>query len=113
MTVPTLMPAVSDAPPEPRRQFSVQTFTAIYDQVEDRIRLKAVDGAGVKQSILLVRRSMDQVIPVIAKYLEAKTPQSVPPNIVQSMTQGRVRQVRRVASAVSCCFVDYSTAKWI
>lgn len=52
MTDPTLMPAVADAAPEPRRQFAVQTFTAIYDPVEDRIRLYAMDKKGVKQSIL-------------------------------------------------------------
>ena len=100
MTDPRLsLHSASDTPPEPRRQFAVQTFTAIYDPVEDRIRLNAVDKAGVKQSILLTRRLMDQVIPVIAKDLEAKTPQGVPADIVQSMTQERVRQVRREASA--------------
>lgn len=100
MTFPLLsVEAASEAPTGPRRKFSVQTFTSVYDPVEDRIRLNAVDGDGVKQSILLTRRLMDQVIPVIAKDLEAKTPQGVPAEIVQSMTQERVRQVRRAASA--------------
>jgi hypothetical protein len=84
---------------QPRRPFHVQTFTATYDPVEDRIRLNAVDRAGVKQSILLTRRLLDQIVPVIAKDLEAKTPQGVPAEIVQSMTQERVRQVRREAGA--------------
>jgi hypothetical protein len=99
MTEPTLMPAVDDAQPEPRRPFHVQTFTALYDAMEDRVRLNAVDKAGIKQSILLTRRLLDQIVPVIAKDLEAKTPQGVPAEIVQSMTQERVRQVRREASA--------------
>jgi hypothetical protein len=100
MADPHLSPnSTSSTPTPPRRQFAVQTFTASYDPVEDRIRLNAVDKAGVKQSILLTRRLMDQVIPVIAKDLEAKTPQGVPADIVQSMTQERVRQVRREASA--------------
>ncbi|WP_430464779.1 hypothetical protein [Tabrizicola sp.] len=99
MSAPNLMPAVTDAQHEARFQFAIQAFTANYDPVEDRIRLNAIDGAGIKQSILLTRRLMDQVIPVIAKDLEAKIPQGVPADIVQSMTQERVRQVRREARA--------------
>ncbi|MGJ8589948.1 MAG: hypothetical protein ACSHXW_17515 [Yoonia sp.] len=77
----------------------MQTFTASYDAFEDRIRLNAVDKAGVSQSILLTRRLLDQIIPMIAKDLEAKAPKGVPAEIVQSMTQERMRQVRRDASA--------------
>lgn len=98
MTEPTLMPSMTDAQSQPRRSFHVHTFTAIYDAIEDRVRLNAVDKAGVKQSILLTRRMLDQIVPVIAKDLEAKTPQGVPAQIVQSMTQERARQMRRKAS---------------
>lgn len=89
----------SDGSSQPRCSFRVQTFTATYDAVEDRVRLNAVDSAGVKQAILLTRRMLDQIVQVIAKDLEEKTPQGVSAQVLQSMTQERVRQVRREASA--------------
>lgn len=70
----------------------VQTFTARYDPIEDRIFLNTVDATGAKQVIYLTRRLMDQIIPVLAKHLEDKTPKGVPPDVVQSMTQERVRR---------------------
>ena len=56
--------------------FAVQTFTARYDPIEDRICLNAVDATGAKQSIYLTRRLMDRIIPVVAKHLEEKTDRS-------------------------------------
>jgi hypothetical protein len=97
MTDPQL--STQAAPPAPRRQFAIQTFTAVYDPVEDRIRLDALDAAGATQSVWLTRRIADQVVPVLAKDLEAKTPQGAPAKIMQSMSQERVRQVRQQASA--------------
>jgi hypothetical protein len=47
----------SGAPSE-ERPFAVQTFTARYDPIEDRICLNAVDAIGAKQAIYLTRRLM-------------------------------------------------------
>ena len=38
---------------------------------------------------------MDQIIPVVAKHLEEKTLKGVPTDVVQSMTQERIRQARK------------------
>ena len=45
-----------------RALFHLQTFTARYDPVEDRVRLDAVDAQGGKQTIFLTRRLTDRVI---------------------------------------------------
>lgn len=99
MTERDALQTASGAAISPRRQFIVQTFTTLYDPVEDRIRLNAVDRTGGKQSVLLTRRLMDQVIPVITRNLEAKSPPGGPTKIIQSMNQELIRQVRREGSA--------------
>lgn len=53
-----------------RALFRIQTFTARYDAVEDRVRLDAVDAQGGKQSILLTRHLVDRVIGRVAKAVE-------------------------------------------
>jgi SpoVK/Ycf46/Vps4 family AAA+-type ATPase len=88
-------PTPDESTPSDNRPFAIQTFTARYDAIEDRICLNAVDVSGGKQSIYLTRRLMDQIIPVLAKHLEEKTPKGVPADVVQAMTQERLRQARK------------------
>jgi len=75
--------------------FRIQTFTGRHDPVEDRLRLDAVDAAGGKQTIFLTRRLSDRLIPVLVSHLEGKTPEGVPADLEQGMSQSRVRQVRQ------------------
>ena len=102
----------SGAPAE-ERSFAVQTFTARYDPIEDRICLNAVDATGAKQAIYLTRRLMDQIIPVVAKHLEEKTPKGVPADVVQSMTQERVRQARKAKPPAEPVQADLETPRWL
>lgn len=101
------------ASPEGERHFAVQTFTARYDPIEDRICLNAVDASGVKQAIYLTRRLMDQIIPLVAKHLEEKTPKGVPSDVVQSMTQERIRQARQAEPPAEPVQADLKTPRWL
>lgn len=76
-------------------QFNIHTFTAVYDAVEDRIRLDTLDKAGNAQSIWLTRSLMDKLVRTIVRHLETNTPLGAPKEIVQSMTQEKVRQSRK------------------
>lgn len=98
---------------EEERRFAVETFTARYDQIEDRLCLNAVDATGVKQAIYLTRKLMDQIIPVLAKHLEEKTPKSVPAEVVQSMSQERVRQERKSEPPQEPVQADLETPRWL
>ena len=100
------------APPE-ERPFAVQTFTLRYDPAEDRIYLNAVDATGAKQTIYLTRRLMDQIIPVVAKHLEDKTPKGIPADLVQSMTQERVRQARKAEPPAEPVQADLDAPRWL
>jgi len=82
-------------PGQARALFRIQTFTGRYDPVEDRLRLDAVDAAGGKQAIFLTRRLADRVIPVLVSHLEGKTPEGVPADLAQGMSQSRARQARQ------------------
>jgi hypothetical protein len=103
---------LSGAPPE-GRPFTVQTFTARYDPTEDRICLNALDASGAKQAIYLTRRLMDQIIPVVVKLLEEKTPKGLRADIAQSMTQEWVRQVRQTEPPAPPVQVDIETQRWL
>lgn len=103
----------SGGSPEGDRTFAVQTFTARYDRIEDRICLNAVDASGTKQVIYLTRRLMDQIIPVVVKHLEDKTPKGVPGDVVQSMTQERVRQARKAEQPADPVQADLETPRWL
>jgi hypothetical protein len=103
----------SGASPEAERPLVVQTFTARYDPIEDRICLNAGDASGTKQAIYLTRRLMDQIIPVVAKHLEEKTPKGVPTDVVQSMTQERARQARKAEPPAQAVQADLETPRWL
>ena len=103
----------SGASPEGERPLVVQSFTARYDPIEDRICLNTVDTSGAKQAIYLTRRLMDQIIPVVAKHLEEKTPKGIPADVVQSMTQERVRQARKAEPAAQPVQADLKTPRWL
>lgn len=102
-----------DGAPAQERPFSVQAFTARYDPIEDRICLNAVDATGAKQAIYLTRRLMDQIIPVVAKHLEEKTPKGIPAEVVQSMSQERVRQARQAEAPAKPVQADIATPRWL
>lgn len=103
----------SDGAPAQERRFDVQTFTARYDPIEDRICLNAVDASGAKQAIYLTRRLMDQIILVVVKHLEEKTPKGIPADVVQSMTQERVRQARKAEVPPEPVQADLETPRWL
>lgn len=79
--------------------FRIETFSARYDPIEDRIRLDAVDAEGAKQSLLLTHRMLDHVVPVLVSDLEEKSPQGVPKMIAQGMKQLQARQIRQADPA--------------
>ena len=96
-----------------RALFRIQTFTARYDPVEDRLRLDAVDAAGGKQAIFLTRRLVDRVIPVLVSHLEGKTPEGVPADLAQGMSQSSARQARQTGEATPAIAADPETQTWL
>ena len=95
------------------RPFAIQTFTSRYDPTEDRICLNAVDATGAKQTIFLTRRLMDQMIPVVIKHLEDKSPKGIPADLVQSMTQERMRQSRKAETPADPVPSDREAPRWL
>ena len=96
-----------------RALFRIQTFTARYDPVEDRIRFDAVNTQGGKQAIFLTRRLTDRVIPVLVSHLEGKTPEGVPAGLAQGMSQSRARQARKTGEETPAVAVDAETPNWL
>ena len=96
-----------------RAQFRIQTFTARYDPVEDRVRLDAVDAQGGKQAIFLTRRLTDRVIPVLVSHLEGKTPDGVPADLAQGMSQSSARQARQTGETTPAVAADAETPTWL
>ena len=96
-----------------RALFRIQTFTARYDPVEDRVRLDAVDAQGGKQAIFLTQRLVDRVIPVLVSHLEGKTPEGVPADLAQGMSQSRARQARQTGEATPAIAPDAETPTWL
>lgn len=96
-----------------RALFRIQTFTGRYDPVEDRLRLDAVDAAGGKQAIFLTRRLADRVIPVLVSHLEGKTPEGVPEDLAQGMSQSRARQARQTGEATPAVAADPEAPSWL
>jgi len=96
-----------------RALFRIQTFTARYDPVEDRLRFDAVDAQGGKQAIFLTRRLTDRVIPVLVSHLEGKTPEGMPADLAQGMSQSRARQARQTGEETPAVAVDAETPHWL
>ena len=96
-----------------RALFRIQTFTARYDPVEDRLRLDAVDAQGDKQAIFLTRRLTDRVIPVLVSHLEGKTPDGVPADLAQGISQSTARQARQVGEATAAVVPGNETPSWL
>jgi len=96
-----------------RLLFQIQTFTARYDPAEDRLRLDAVDANGQKQALWLTRRLADRVIPVLVSHLEGKTPEGIPPDLAQGMSQSRARQARQTGEATPAVAADTETPTWL
>ena len=93
--------------------FTIKSFTARYDIVEDRLRLDAIDPQGNKQSIFMTRRLTDQVIPVLVSHLEAKAPTGVPNDISQSMSQLNARLERQAGEATPTVQIEAQTPRWL
>lgn len=100
-------------PRSARQLFRILTFTARYDAIEDRLRLDAVDAQGGKQAIFLTRRLVDRVIPVLVSHLEGKTPDGVPAELAQGMSQSRARQVRQAGETTQAVIADNETPTWL
>ena len=96
-----------------RLLFQIQTFTARYDPAEDRLRLDAVDANGQKQALWLTRRLADRVIPVLVSHLEGKTPEGIPPDLAQGMSQSRARQARQTADTMPAVVAESGTPTWL
>ena len=96
-----------------RLLFQIQTFTARYDPAEDRLRLDAIDAKGRKQALLLTRRLADRIIPVLVSHLEGKTPEGIPPDLAQGMSQSRARQARQTADTSPAVVAESGTPPWL
>lgn len=96
-----------------RLLFQIQTFTARYDPAEDRLRLDAVDAKGHKQSLWLTRRLGDRVIPVLVSHLEGKTPEGIPPDLAQGMSQSHARQARQTGDNSPAVVAESGTPIWL
>ena len=96
-----------------RLLFQIQTFTARYDPAEDRLRLDAVDANGQKQALWLTRRLADRVIPVLVSHLEGKTPEGIPADLAQGMSQSRARQARQTADTSPAVVAESGTPPWL
>ena len=81
--------------------------------VEDRLRLDAVDAQGNKQAIFLTHRLADRVIPVLVSHLEGKTPDGVPTDLAQGMSQSTARQARQVGEATAAVVPGNETPSWL
>lgn len=100
-------------PRSARQLLRILTFTARYDAVEDRLRLDAVDVQGGKQAIYLTRRLVDRVIPVLVSHLEGKTPDGVPADLAQGMSQSRARQARQSGEPTPAVVAESETPTWL
>ena len=96
-----------------RLLFQIQTFTARYDPAEDRLRLDAVDANGQKQALWLTRRLADRVIPVLVSHLEGKTPEGIPADLAQGMSQSRARQARQTADTMPAVVAESEMPTWL
>lgn len=96
-----------------RRKFQIKTFTGRFDPVEDRIRLDAVDAEGARQSIFLTHRLADKVIPIITQHLEGQTPEGIPSDLAQGMSQQRSRQARADGDKATPVEEDLGAPKWL
>jgi hypothetical protein len=96
-----------------RALFRIQTFTGRYDPVEDRFRFDAVNAQGGKQAFFLTRRLVDRLIPALASHLEGKTPEGMPADLAQGMSQSRARQARQTGEAKPAVAVDAETPTWL
>lgn len=99
-----------------RALFRIQTFTGRYDPVEDRLRLDAVDAvdaAGGKQAIFLTRRLVDRVIPVLVSHLEGKTPEGIPADLAQGMSQAQARTARQQGEATPAVSAESEMPIWL
>jgi hypothetical protein len=96
-----------------RALFHIQAFTALYDPVEDRLRLDSADAEGRTHSIFLTRRLTDRIIPVIVSHLEAKTGDGVPKILAQEMQQSGARQARQIAESAPTVRAKEQTRQWL
>ena len=96
-----------------RLLFQIQTFTARYDPAEDRLRLDAVDAKARKQALLLTRRLADRVIPVLVSHLEGKTPEGIPADLAQGMSQSRARQARQTGEYIAVPWTLKAKPTWL
>ena len=96
-----------------RLLFQIQTFTARYDPAEDRLRLDAIDAKGHKQALLLTRRLADRIIPVLVSHLEGNTPEGVPADLAQGMSQSRARQARQTGDTAPAVVAESETPTWL
>ena len=104
--------AASELGPD-RLLFQIQTFTARYDPAEDRLRLDAIDVKARKQALLLTRRLADRVIPALVSHLEGKTPEGIPADLAQGMSQSRARQARQTADTSPAVVAESGTPPWL
>ena len=96
-----------------RQLFRIHTFTGRYDAIEDRLRFDAVDAQGGQQAIFLTRRLVDRVIPVLVSHLEGKTPEGVPADLAQGMSQSRARQARQAVDTTPAVVAGNETPTWL
>jgi hypothetical protein len=96
-----------------RLLFQIQTFTARYDPAEDRLRLDAIDVKARKQALLLTRRLADRVIPVLVSHLEGKTPEGIPADLAQGVSQAQARTARQQCEATPAVSAESEMPTWL
>jgi hypothetical protein len=63
--------------------------------------------------IFLTRRLVDRVIPVLVSHLEGKTPEGVPADLAQGMSQSRARQARQTGDTSPAVVAESGTPTWL
>ena len=62
---------------------------------------------------MLTRRLADRVIPVLVSHLEGKTPEGIPADLAQGMSQSRARQARQTADTMPAVVAESGTPTWL
>jgi len=92
--------------------FRVQTFTAIPDLVEDRIRLDVCDEDGMTQSIFLTRRLADRFIPLLLERVESGARQDLARDFDLAMRQQNLR-IERERNPVPDVKLGTDAQRWL
>jgi hypothetical protein len=95
-----------------KNEYIIKTFTMSADLGEDRIRLDAVDGAGVLQAIWITRRLADRFLPHLGADTEKQVQSGLPRDLVLSMNHEQLRS-ERAANPPPAVKVQPAITPWL